>query len=222
LTIGCSCQAHGADQGIQLYLKPKQMNPKVDDFLGKAERWRKELEILREIIVACGLVEELKWGVPCYTFQQTNLIAINGLKDSCVLSFFSGALLSDDHRILIKPGANTQVGRWIKFTSVQEIIDMGPILKAYIYESIEVQRAGVKAFRKKNPEPIPAELQKRFKDLPGLKKAFHELTPGRQRAYILYFSAPKQSKTRESRIEKCLQQILNGQGLNDNYHRLKK
>ena len=192
-----------------------RMNPKVDVFLSKAKKWREEMEKLRTIILDCGLTEELKWGAPCYTFQKSNIVIIQGFKEYCALMFFKGALLNDPNGILIKPGENTQAGRQIRFTNVREIVEMEPILKAYIYEAIEVEKAGLKVDFKKNTETIPEEFQRKLDELPALKTAFEALTPGRQRAYILYFSAPKQSKTRESRVEKCMQQILNGKGLND-------
>ncbi|WCK55998.1 YdeI/OmpD-associated family protein [Aneurinibacillus sp. Ricciae_BoGa-3] len=193
----------------------KRMNPKVDVYLSKAKKWQEEMEKLRMIILDCGLSEELKWRIPCYTFQKNNIVMIQGFKEYCALGFFKGALLNDANGILIKPGENTQAGRQIRFTNVREIVEMEPILKAYIYEAIEVEKAGLKANFKKNPEPIPEEFQNKLDEIPALKTAFDALTPGRQRAYILYFSAPKQSKTRESRVEKCMQQILNGKGLND-------
>jgi len=191
------------------------MNPKVDTYLSKVENWQEELEQLRVIILDCGLVEELKWGQPCYSFQKTKIVIIGGLKEYCVISFFNGVLLSDAENILIKPGENTQAVRLIRFTSVREIVKMEPILKSYIYEAIEVEKAGLKVNYKINPEPVPVELQKKLDKNHTLKTAFEALTPGRQRAYILYFSAPKQSKTRELRIEKCIKQILNGKGLNE-------
>ena len=192
------------------------MNPKVDRvFFSKIEKWRKELEQLRIIILDCGLGEELKWEQPCYTFQNRNIVILGGLKESCVLSFFKGALLNDAHGILEKPGENTRAARVIRFTDVQEVIEMEPILKAYIYEAVEVEKAGLKVNFNKSSEPVPDELQNKFDEIPALKNAFDSLTPGRQRAYILYFSQPKQSKTQTSRIEKCIPQILNGKGLND-------
>ena len=192
------------------------MNPKVDAFLSKAKKWQEELGKLRRIILDCQLTEELKWRVPCYTFQKKNIVIIGGLKESCVLSFFKGALLKDAEGILSKPGENTQVVRVIRFTSVGEIVELEPILKAYIYEAIEVEKAGLMANFKKTTEfKIPEEFQNKLREIPALKAAFEALTPGRQRAYVLYFSAPKQSKTREARIEKCLDQILDGTGLND-------
>jgi uncharacterized protein YdeI (YjbR/CyaY-like superfamily) len=191
------------------------MNPKVDGYLRKAKKWQEEMEKLRMIILDCGLTEELKWGKPSYTFQKSNIVIIQGFKEFCALLFCKGALLNDANGILKKPGENTQAARRIPFTNVREIVEMEPILKAYIHEAIEVEKAGLKVDFKKNPEPIPEEFQNKLDEIPGLKAAFDALTPGRQRAYILYFSAPKQSKTRESRVEKCMQQILNGQGLND-------
>jgi uncharacterized protein YdeI (YjbR/CyaY-like superfamily) len=192
------------------------MNPKVDVYLSKSKKWQEELEKLRMIILDCQLTEELKWSKPCYTFQKSNIVIIIPLKEHCALMFCKGALLKDANGILIKPGENTQAGRWIKFTSVREIVEMETILKAYIYEAIEVEKAGLKVNFKKTAEfIIPEEFQNKLNEIPALKTAFDALTPGRQRAYILYFSAPKQSKTRESRVEKCMQQILNGKGLDD-------
>ena len=191
-----------------------RMNPDVDKFLSKVKKWRAELEKLRMIILDCQLTEELKWGVPCYTFQKKNIVGINGLKEYCALAFFKGALLRDTDGILIKPGKNTQAGRWIKFTNVREIAEMKPILKAYISEAIEVEKAGLKVNFDK-ALIIPEELQKKLDKTPALKKAFEALTPGRQRGYILYFSEPRLSKTRESRVEKYIQQMLRGKGLND-------
>ncbi len=193
-----------------------RMNPKVDRYLRKSKKWQEELEKLRMIILDCQLTEELKWGKPCYTFQKSNIVVIIPLKEYCALMFCKGALLNDANGILIKPGENTQSGRWIKFTNVREIVEMETILKAYIYEAIEVEKAGLKVNYKKTSEfIIPEEFQNKLDEIPALKTAFDALTPGRQRAYIFYFSAPKQSKTRESRVEKCMQQILNGKGLND-------
>jgi len=192
------------------------MNPKVDVYLSKAKKWQEELEKLRMIILDCQLTEELKWGVPCYTFQKRNIVLIHVFKEYCALLFFKGALLNDANGILIKPGENTQAARQIRFTNVREIVEMETILKAYIYEAIEVEKAGLKVnFKKITEFPIPEELQNKLDEIPALKTAFAALTPGRQRAYILYFSAPKQSKTRESRVEKYMKQILNGKGLDD-------
>jgi uncharacterized protein YdeI (YjbR/CyaY-like superfamily) len=167
-------------------------------------------------ILDCPLTEEAKWRVPCYTFQTSNIVLIHGFKEYCALLFFKGALLKDAKGILKKPGENTQAGRQIRFTNVREIVEMEPLLKAYIYEAIEVEKAGLKVNFKKTTEfIIPDEFQNKLDEIPALKTAFAALTPGRQRAYILHFSAPKQSKTRESRVEKCMRQILNGKGLND-------
>jgi len=194
----------------------KRMSPKVDVFLSKAKKWRQEFEKLRTIILDCQLTEELKWGKPCYTFQKNNIVLIHGFKEYCALLFFKGSLLHDAHGVLIKQTENVQAGRQIRFTNVREIVEMETILKAYIYEAIEVEKAGLKVNFKKNTEfIIPEEFQNKLDEIPALKVAFDALTPGRQRAYILYFSAPKQSKTRESRVEKCMQQILNGKGLDD-------
>jgi uncharacterized protein YdeI (YjbR/CyaY-like superfamily) len=192
------------------------MNPKVDAYLGRAKKWQEELEKLRMIILDCGLTEELKWGEPCYTFQKSNIVLIHGFKEYCALLFFKGALLNDANSILIQQTENVQAARQIRFTSVREIVKMEPILKAYIQEAIEVEKAGLKVNFKKAAEfTIPEEFQNKLDEIPALKRAFDALTPGRQRGYILYFSAAKQSKTRESRIEKCMQQILDGKGLND-------
>jgi uncharacterized protein YdeI (YjbR/CyaY-like superfamily) len=192
------------------------MNSKVDGYLSKAKKWQEELEKLRMIFLDCQLTEELKWGKPCYTFQKRNIVVILPLKEHCALLFCKGALLNDANGILIKPGENTQAGRQIRFTNVREIVEMETILKAYIYEAIEVEKAGLKVnFKKITELIIPEEFQNKLDEIPALKTAFDALTPGRQRAYILYFSAPKQSKTRVSRVEKCMQQILNGKGLND-------
>jgi uncharacterized protein YdeI (YjbR/CyaY-like superfamily) len=192
------------------------MNPKVDVYLSKDKKWQEELEKLRMIILDCQLTEELKWGVPCYTFQKSNIVLIYVFKEYCALLFFKGALLNDTNGILIKQTKNTQAGRQIRFTNVREIVEMETILKAYIYEAIEVEKAGLKVNFKKTTEfIIPEEFQNKLDEIPALKTAFDALTPGRQRTYILYFSEPKQSTTRESRVEKCMQQILNGMGLNN-------
>jgi len=192
------------------------MNPKVDVYLSTAKKWQEELEKLRMIILDCQLTEEFKWGVPCYTFQKNNIVLIHVFKEYCALLFFKGALLNDANGILIQQTKNTQAGRQIRFTNVREIVEMETILKAYIYEAIEVEKAGLKVNFKNTTEfIIPEEFQNKLDEILAMKTAFDALTPGRQRAYILYFSAPKQSKTRELRIEKCMQQILNGKGLND-------
>lgn len=193
------------------------MNPKIDGYIRKAKRWQDETGKLRRTLLACGLGEELKWGKPCYTFQEKNVVIIQGFKKYCALLFFKGALLKDADGVLKKTGENTQVGRQIRFTHAREIAEMEPILKAYIHEAIEVEKAGLKVKIEKHPKPIPEEFQKRLDGNRALKAAFDALTPGRQRGYIFYFSAPKQSKTRESRIEKCMRQIFEGRGLNDAY-----
>ena len=193
-----------------------RMNPKVDFYFNKAKKWQEETEKLRRILLECGLTEELKWGVPCYTFQKRNIVLIHVFKEYCALLFFKGALLNDPNGILIQQTKNVQAARQIRFTNVREIVKMKPILKAYIHEAIEVEKAGLKVdFRKTTDFNIPEEFQSKLDKIPALKSAFDALTPGRQRAYILHFSAPKQSRTREARVEKCMQQILNGKGLND-------
>jgi len=192
------------------------MNPKVDWYFNKAKTWLEEIEKLRTIVLDCGLTEELKWGCPCYTFQKSNIVLIHVFKEYCALLFFKGALLKDTEGILIQQTKNVQAARQIRFTNVRQIVKMRTILKAYIYEAIEVEKAGLKVNFKKTTEfKIPEEFQKKLDKTPDLKTAFYTLTPGRQRAYILYFSQPKQSKTRESRVEKCMPQILNGKGLSD-------
>ena len=192
------------------------MNPKVEFYFRKGEKWDKELEKLRMILLDCELTEELKWGVPCYTFQKSNIVLIHVFKEYCAILFFKGALLNDANGILIQQTKNVQAARQIRFTNVREIGKMETILKAYIHKAIEVEKAGLKVDFKKTTEfIIPEEFQNKLDKNPALKTAFDALTPGRQRGYILYFSQPKQSKTRESRVEKCMQQILNGKGLND-------
>ncbi|NTU88295.1 MAG: hypothetical protein HGA54_00070 [Actinobacteria bacterium] len=192
------------------------MNPKVDEFIRREEKWQEEFKKLRMIVLDCGLTEELKWGNPCYLFEGTNVVLIHGFKDYCALLFIKGSLLHDTQGLLVQQTENVQAGRQIRFTNVQEIVEMETILKEYIHEAIEVEKAGLKVDYKKNIEfSIPEELQHKFDEIPDLKTAFEALTPGRQRAYVLYFSQPKQSKTRESRIEKSMQRILEGKGLND-------
>ena len=191
------------------------MNPKVDFYFSKA-RWQNELEQLRKIVLDCGLTEELKWGVPCYTLQKSNIVLIHVFKEYCALLFFKGALLNDANGILIQQTENVQAARQVRFTNVGEITEMKSILKIYIYEAIEVEKAGLKVELKKPAEfKISEEFQNKLNEIPALKTAFYALTPGRQRAYFLHFSAPKQSKTREARVEKCMPDILNGKGLND-------
>lgn len=192
------------------------MNPKVDFYFNEAKTWHEEIEQLRMIVLDCGLTEELKWGVPCYTFQTSNIVLIHVFKEYCALLFFKGALLNDANGILIQQTENVQAARQIRFTNVGEIVEMKPILKAYIFEAIEVEKAGLKVDLKKTAEfAISEEFQNKLEEMPALKAAFNALTPGRQRAYMLHFSAPKQSKTREARVEKHIPQILNGKGLND-------
>ena len=192
------------------------MNPKVDFYFNKVKKWQEEIQKLRIIILDCQLTEELKWGVPCYMFQKSNIVLIHTFKEYCAVLFFKGALLKDTKDILIQQTANTQSTRQIRFTNTLEVVKLEPIIKAYIFEAIEVDKAGLKIDFKKNTElKITEELKNKFAENPQLKTAFDELTPGRQRGYNLYFSAPKQPKTRESRIEKYTQQILNGKGLND-------
>jgi uncharacterized protein YdeI (YjbR/CyaY-like superfamily) len=191
-------------------------NPKVDAFIAGAKRWQEELKKLRAILLDSGLGEEFKWGGPCYTFQGKNVVIINGLKESCALAFFKGALLKDVHGVLTRPGQHTQAGRWFKFASVAEIVEMRSVLKAYIREAIEVEESGLKLkLRKTSDLKLPEELQIMLDEFPDFKTAFDGLTPGRQRAYIFYFSGAKQSNTRESRIQKCMPQILRGKGLLD-------
>jgi|SRR5579859_874205 len=191
-------------------------NPRVDTYLRKAKQWQEEMAKLRNIILDCGLTEELKWSKPCYTFQETNTVIIIPFKESCALMFCKGALLKDARGILTKPGENTQAGRWIKFTSVEEIVKLKPVLKAYIQEAIAAEKAGLKVkFKKTSEFKMPEEFKNKLNKIPALKTAFEALTPGRQRGYLLYFSAAKQSETRESRIEKCMDQIFDGKGLND-------
>ncbi|MED3966461.1 hypothetical protein COJ00_02285 [Priestia megaterium] len=193
-----------------------KMNPKVDEFLTKAKKWKEEYETLRKIVLDCELTEDFKWVNPCYTFEKKNVVLMHGFKEYCALLFPKGSLLQDSHGILIQQTENVQGARQIRFTNVQEIAEKEAILKAYIYEAIEVEKAGLKVKAKKPEELIiPEELQHKFDEIPALKTAFTTLTPGRQRAYILYFSGAKQSKTRESRIEKCIPNILTGKGLND-------
>jgi uncharacterized protein YdeI (YjbR/CyaY-like superfamily) len=191
------------------------MNPKVDTFLSENPEWREETKKLRAIALRCGLTEELKWGKPCYSFQESNVVILQGFKGSCALLFCKGALLKDPKGLLEKPGENTQAARRIRFTDVREIVKLEPTLKAYILEAIAAEKAGLEVEFKKSPEPVPKELQEKLDESPALKAAFSALTPGRQRAYILYFSSAKQSQTRSARVEKCRRQILEGKGLND-------
>lgn len=206
-----------------------KMNPDADTYFSegcgrcplggtpgcKVHKWTGELEQLRSIVLDCGLTEERKWGVPCYTYQNHNVVIIGAFKDYCALSFFKGALLNDASGILRKPGKNTQSGRIIPFTERKEIAAMETLLKTYIHEAIEVEKARLKMDFKKNPEPVPEELQDKLEEIPALRTAFEALTPGRQRGYILHFSGARQSATRKSRIEKCIPKIFSGKGLHD-------
>ncbi|MFE8697392.1 YdeI family protein [Cytobacillus sp. FJAT-53684] len=193
-----------------------KLNRKVDGFLKKAKSWKEEFEKLREIVLDCELTEDFKWMHPCYTFEEKNIVLIHGFKEYCALLFHKGALLKDPHGILIQQTENVQAGRQIRFKNLQEIVEMESILKAYIHEAIEVEKAGLEVTYKKTEEyAMPDELKSKLDEMPDLKIAFEALTPGRQRAYIYYFSTAKQSKTRVSRIEKYIPQILEGKGLND-------
>jgi uncharacterized protein YdeI (YjbR/CyaY-like superfamily) len=191
-------------------------NPKVDMYLSKAKIWLEEMQSLRTIILDCGLTEEIKWGKPCYSYQQRNVVIIQGFKSYCALLFFKGALLEDPHGMLIKAGENSRVGRQIRFSNVEKIIQNRRVLKDYLQQAIEVEKSGMKVTFEDEPAfKFPVEFQSRLDQLPALETAFHSLTPGRQRAYYLYLSAPKLAKTREARVEKCMKQILQGKGLDD-------
>lgn len=192
-----------------------QRNPKVDSILRHADKWQDEFEALRTVVLDFPLTEELKWYQPCYSLGKKNVVLIHGFKEYCALMFFKGALLKDPHRILATPGQH-QAARQIRFANLQEIVKMKPVLKRYIQEAIDIEKSGLKVKLKKTSEyKVPDEFQKKLKQVPGLKTAFAALTPGRQRGYLYYFSQPKQSKTREARVEKYVQQILNGKGLDD-------
>jgi uncharacterized protein YdeI (YjbR/CyaY-like superfamily) len=191
------------------------MNPKVDFYFAKAGRWQQELEALRRIVLDCGLTEELKWGVPCYRFRERNIVLIHVFKEYCAFLFFKGALMQNDHGLLVQQTENVQAARQIRFTDAGEIRKLDPVLRACIFEAVSIEEAGLKVAFKKEPEPVPEEFQRQLDAVPGLKAAFGDLTPGRQRAYMLHFNAPKQSSTRAARVEKCLPQILAGKGLND-------
>jgi len=193
-----------------------QTNPKVDEFIGKSKKWKEHYEKLRNIVLDCELTEEYKWMHPCYTYENKNIVLIHGFKEYCAFLFHKGALLKDPNGILIQQTEKVQAARQIRFTNVQEIVEMELILKDYIYEAIEVEKAGLEVnFKKTEEYIIPEEFQQKLDQIPALKTAFEALTPGRQRAYIHYFSGAKQSKTRESRVEKYMQQILDGKGLSD-------
>jgi len=192
------------------------MNPKVDEYLRRTEKWQKEIERLRTIALGCELTEELKWGQPCYTLQNKNIVIIQGFKDYCAFMFFKGALLKDTEGLLVTPGEYTQAGRQVRFTSVSEIAKLKRVLTAYILEAIAVEQAGLQVARRKTSDlEMPEEFQTKLDGNPVLKRAFNELTPGRQRAYLFYFCEAKQAKTRESRVAKCTEQILRGKGLHD-------
>lgn len=191
-------------------------NHKVDAFIDRQEKWQKELERLRDILLDCMMQEDLKWGVPCYSYHDSNIVLIHGFKEYCAILFFKGALLSDPENILIQQTANVQAARQIRFTSLKEIVQLEAIIKSYVFEAIEVEKAGLQVNLKKVSEfAVAEEFQQKLDKMPKLKKAFEALTPGRQRAYLLHFSSAKQAKTRESRIEKCIPQILDGKGLDD-------
>ena len=191
-------------------------NPKVDFFFNKAKKWQEEYKKLRTIILDCGLTEEYKWMHPCYTFQESNVVLIHGFKEYCAILFIKGALLKDTKHVLIQQTENVQAGRQIRFTNVREIVKLEPTLKAYIHEAIEVEKAGLKVELKKTADyKIPKEFQNKLDENLALKEAFYALTPGRQRQYLYYFSQPKLSKTREARIEKYIDRILDGMGFND-------
>jgi uncharacterized protein YdeI (YjbR/CyaY-like superfamily) len=192
------------------------MNPSVDLYFNNVKKWQKELELLRSIVLECSLTEELKWKVPCYTYQNSNIVLIHAFKEYCAFAFFKGALLNDANDLLIQQTENVQAGRQIRFTKIEEIVDLKPILKAYIFEAIEVEKAGIKVELKKHDEyKIVTEFQNKLDENPALKTAFEALTPGRQRGYLLYFSAPKQTKTIELRIENSIPLIFKGKGLTD-------
>jgi len=193
-----------------------RMNPKVDAFISKASKWQAEFETLRTIMLDCQLTEDFKWGKPCYTFQKSNIVLIHGFKEYCAVMFFKGVLLKDAMHILVSQTENTQATRQIRFRHVDEIVEMETILTAYVNEAIAVEKAGLKVdFKKTSEYKVPAEFQSKLDENPDLKTAFEALTPGRQRGYLLYFSQPKRSQTREARVEKQMQKILDGKGLND-------
>lgn len=191
------------------------MNPNVDEYLKNAKLWREEIAELRAIVLSSGLKEDWKWRAPCYTHAGANIAMIGAFKDNCVLSFFKGALLKDPQGLLEKPGANTQAARVIRFTDSKTIAKLAPTLKSYLRQAMEIEKAGLKVEKTSEPEPVPEELQTKFDERPDFEQAFFALTPGRQRAYLMFFAAAKQSTTRTSRIEKYTQQILDGKGMND-------
>jgi uncharacterized protein YdeI (YjbR/CyaY-like superfamily) len=190
-------------------------DPKVDEYIKRIKQWQEEVKTLRAVILDFPLTEELKWGLPCYSLEKGNVVIIQVFKDYCAVMFFKGALLKDAKGVLSTPG-KTQAGRQIRFTSAREIVEMEAVVKSYIHEAFEVEKAGLKVkYKKATDFPIPEEFQKKLDELPALKAAFAALTPGRQKAYIFYVSAAKRSQTRESRVEQCMQQILSGKGLDD-------
>ncbi len=192
------------------------MNPKVDFFFNKAVKWQQEVEKLRVITLDCGLTEELKWGCPCYTFEGNNIVLIHVFKEYCALLFFKGALLKDSGAVLIQQTENVQSARQIRFSTLLGIVEMESMLKAYIFEAIEVEKAGLKVALKKTADfAVPEEFQIKLDHIPALKIAFESLTPGRQRGYLFHFSQPKQARTRQARVEKYIPQILSGKGLED-------
>lgn len=192
------------------------MNPKVDFYFHKAKQWLEAMEQLRTFVLDCGLTEELKWGVPCYTFQNRNIVLLHVFKQYCAVLFFKGALLRDESGILVQQTENTQAARQLRFTTAREVVELEAVLKAYIREAVAVEESGLKvAFQPAHEFALPAEFKRKLAESPALKSAFDALTPGRQRAYLLYFSAPKQAKTREARVEKWRQPILTGRGLNE-------
>ncbi|MPT33427.1 MAG: hypothetical protein E2600_17520 [Chryseobacterium sp.] len=191
------------------------MNSKVDEHINQSKQWKDEMSALRTIILDCQLAEDFKWGKPCYSFQGKNIVIIQGFKDYFALLFFKGGLMKDPQQLLVKMGENTQAGRQMRFENVQDILDKESIIKNYIFEAVEIEERGEKVEIKKEVTPISEEFQVKLNENPELKSAFESLTPGRQRAYLFHFSAPKQSKTRESRIEKSIPNILDGKGMND-------
>lgn len=213
-----------------------QLNPQIDQYLiegcmrcplgatadCKVLNWTAELKALREIMLICGLTEESKWGVPCYTYNNKNVLLVSAFKDFFAISFFKGALLQDSEGMLVKPGENSQASRLLKFTDLKQIAPLEETIKAYVFEAIEIEKAGLKVEFKKNPEPIPEELQQKLDEDPVFRDAFEALTPGRQRGYIIHFSQPKKAETRFSRIEKWTPKILNGEGMHDKYQGKKK
>lgn len=192
------------------------MNPKVDNYFNKAKKWKAECLELRTILLESGLNEEFKWACPCYTYQKANIVLIHGFKNYCALLFMKGALLKDNKKILVQQTENVRAARQIRFTNMKAIKKIENEIKAYIHEAIENEKAGLKVeLHKPTPGNFPHELKKILKNTPNLKTAFSHLTPGRQRAYLLYFNSAKQSATREARIKKCIQKIIKGKGLDD-------